>query len=102
MVVQVIDKMYQPDRLTVPARDKAHWWLGRILLTAGALNVFLGLWAAAAATWLYVVFIVWLVAAAAAFAFSQRRAGRAAAAQKGAANGTSTDGLRYEEELRPT
>ncbi|KAI9218095.1 hypothetical protein BC828DRAFT_389552 [Blastocladiella britannica] len=37
-----IDKMFDPNRKSVPMHDKVHWWFGYTLLAAGALNVLLG------------------------------------------------------------
>lgn len=40
-----IDKAYNPQRTSIPARDKAHWWIGRILFLAASVTIPTGIWA---------------------------------------------------------
>lgn len=47
MLVQVVlgfvsNHMFDPDRTSIPAVDKVHWWLGRLLLLGGIGNCQLG------------------------------------------------------------
>ncbi|KAI8847390.1 hypothetical protein BC829DRAFT_396479 [Chytridium lagenaria] len=44
MILGVIsDRMWSPDRPSVPWWDKVHWWLGRLTTLLGLANLFLGI-----------------------------------------------------------
>lgn len=38
-----IDRLFNPNRESIPWYDKAHWWLGRVLYFLAIVNMFLGL-----------------------------------------------------------
>ncbi|KAJ3212442.1 hypothetical protein HDU67_003836 [Dinochytrium kinnereticum] len=48
MIVQMIlgvisDRLWSPDRESVPIWDKAHWWIGRLTTALALINIFLGI-----------------------------------------------------------
>lgn len=72
----VIDKLFDPDRVKTPIMDKMHWWVGRLSVLGGIVNVYLGLalWNIlfeSTSVW-YIAISVWLLAVVGFFAVCQR------------------------------
>ncbi|KAI8906934.1 hypothetical protein EDD86DRAFT_192865 [Gorgonomyces haynaldii] len=72
-----IDKVYDPNRTSVPFHDQAHWWIGRIVTLVAFVTVFLGIAEynesfSGVNIALYFVFGAWLLIGGAAIAFGRR------------------------------
>lgn len=39
----VIDRLFNPNRTSIPWWDKAHWWMGRLTVVAALVNIPLGI-----------------------------------------------------------
>ena len=40
----VIDKLWSPDRTSIPLWDKLHWWIGRVVFLIAIINLYLGIY----------------------------------------------------------
>jgi hypothetical protein len=72
----VIDKLFNPQRLSTPILDKLHWWGGRLSVLGGIINVYLGLGLfnvlfEATNIW-FIVVSIWFVVVVGCFAIAQR------------------------------
>ncbi|KAJ3354327.1 hypothetical protein HDU83_005482 [Entophlyctis luteolus] len=65
----VINWLFQQSRTAVPWHDKLHHYLGRGLMAAALINVFLGLTSYGAPKWAYVLYVVYLCGLSFAFWF---------------------------------
>lgn len=70
------NKMWKPERAKTPIfPDTIHAWLGRVLLLAGVVQIYLGLDFNAASAIVFVLFSVWIAMLVAFFVFSEIKLG---------------------------
>jgi len=56
------DRLFDPHRDAVPIwPDKIHWWVGRLVMVAGVVNIFLGIEVLGIGKLYYCLFAAWLV-----------------------------------------
>ncbi|KAJ3145113.1 hypothetical protein HDU89_007529 [Geranomyces variabilis] len=74
----IIDRLYKPDRQSVPIHDQIHHHLGRLTLLVAVVNIPFGIWlyyrdAPGSPTWAYVVFALAMAFTVVAWAVMERR-----------------------------